>query len=33
MEREATAYRRSVEHEVAAGHDPSDQALDAAFGA
>ena len=33
VEREATAYRRSVEHEVAAGHDPSDQALDAAFGA
>ena len=33
VEREAAAYRRSVEHEVAAGRDASDQALDAAFGA
>ena len=33
VEREAAAYRRSVEHEVAAGRDPSDQALDAAYGA
>jgi glycerol-3-phosphate dehydrogenase len=33
VEREAAAYRRSVEHEAAASHDTSDQALDAAFGA
>jgi glycerol-3-phosphate dehydrogenase len=33
VEREATAYRRSVEHEAAMLHDASDQALDAAFGA
>jgi glycerol-3-phosphate dehydrogenase len=33
VEREAAAYRRSVDREAAFLHDASDQALDAAFGA
>ena len=33
VEREAAAYRRSVEHEAAATHDASDRAVDAAYGA